>query len=239
MKMLRIGLIAEGKTDHIVLKALLSAYVEIQRPELDVQFVEIQPVADKTSQNAGGGWTEVYKWCLQNPPALRRSAYLGRALFSEAVDATRCDLLVIVLDADASAKIATKSTIPPPPPAPAPTARGAFICQTLDSWLWPNGLVDRHKHVTAAAVEAIETWLFSAFEKLEDAEMISDVDAQFATSYYPAVGKPYQPGVKRVGKTEANYALISFAARPRINDVHARCRHFQDMVGNVLIMADA
>ena len=116
VKILRIGLVVEGKTDHIVIKALFQHRISTLRPHAQVRFIEIQPYLDETGASTPGGWTHVYAWCMRNSPEARESLYLGRPLFANTADANRCDVLVVALDSDASAEIASKFSLAPPPP---------------------------------------------------------------------------------------------------------------------------
>ena len=234
MKILRIGLVVEGKTDHIVIKALFQHRISTLRPHAQVRFIEIQPCLDETGASTPGGWTHVYAWCMRNSPEARESLYLGRPLFANTADANRCDVLVVALDSDASAEIASKFSLAPPPPPPSPVERGEFIRSTIVTWLWPNGGEVQDRHVPVAAVEAIETWLIAAFHETTHPEHIAAVDETFINVCYDALGKAIPPGVKQVGKTPPNYEKISNVAANHSAKVTAACSNFDAAIRGIL-----
>ena len=239
MKVVRIGLVAEGKTDHIVLKALVGAYFQAERPDIKPEFIDIQPDPDGTSGNRDGGWSHVFAWCQRNNPARRQVSFLGRGLFADGMNAKLCDLLLFVLDADASAEIARKSPIAAPPPPPAPILRGQFIRQTLDAWLWPNDEQPRDRHATAAAVEAVEAWLIAAMGNISNPETISDLQSHFVPLFNSRLGRPMQAKQKRIAKTTPNYQKISDHAKNDVKKINSSCDHFRYLIQSVLTIVGA
>jgi hypothetical protein len=90
MSELRIGLVAEGVTDQIVIEAALKAML----PQAFVLTL-LQPEA--THSNRGGGWCGVFKWCRD----LRARGYAGLA---EDPTLDLFDLVILHLDADVAEK---------------------------------------------------------------------------------------------------------------------------------------
>lgn len=90
MSDLRIGLVAEGETDYVIIEAALKAI-------LPIPFVMNLLQPDKTYPKTGGGWCGVNKWC---------SAYKARGASSLKTDTTlqRFDLIILHVDADIAEK---------------------------------------------------------------------------------------------------------------------------------------
>ena len=238
MTPLRIGVVAEGKTDRVVLEELLAGQLKALRPSLETEFINIQPDPDATSGSIDGGWTHVKQWCHANPPDRRQIIYLGRALFASDLDTKRCDILLVILDADASEHIAKNSGVQPPPPAPSAVDRRLFIRHILDSWLWPGGLGVRERHILAAAVEAIEAWLVAALSRAPDPETITDLNPHMVEIHRSLI-RHTQPSMKRVPKTIERYRLISQHARSTVHHVHDKCECFQLLISEILVISDA
>jgi hypothetical protein len=229
MANLRIGVIAEGITDHIVIESLLKAYCTKNNLDVELDFIRLQPSSDGTSGSREGGWRLVYQWCKGNPPAVRRSTYLGRPLFANGLTAKKCDLLIVHLDGDCCEQLGSTSlVVPKPPPAPNAVGRGEYIRATIQEWLWPdpNDLPD-NLHIPAPAVEAIETWLIAAFDNDPDPENILDVSARFAAVYYPAIGRKIPLGVKEVKKNETSYKRFLEKCPSQIDSIVNKCSHFR------------
>lgn len=81
--MKRIGLVAEGHTDHIVLQSVLTGYFG---KDVSAFVTPLQPALDQTDQfSLGGGWNNVFAYC--------KSVRLAQAF--EALD-----YIIIQVDAD-------------------------------------------------------------------------------------------------------------------------------------------
>ena len=221
----RIGLVVEGPTDFAVIEALITARFRASHPELELQFVEVQPSPDATSGSPGGGWSEVMRWCIRFPPEQRQRHFLDRPLLAQGIETRRCDVLLVILDADASDHVAKHSHLPTPPPAPSPEDRGDFIRNTLVAWLWPDGRpTSADRHVVAAAVEAVETWIVAALGADHSPENIADIWPHFVRTVNLALRPNAQRGVK---KKRRNYAAISQRAVATHHLVPSRCPSFR------------
>lgn len=86
---LRIGLVVEGPTDGIVLRAAISSLL----PERELEFTLIQPDFSVALGGTGEGWSGVYRWCQQ-------AASEGGGSVSGSVALLNHDAIVIQLDAD-------------------------------------------------------------------------------------------------------------------------------------------
>ncbi|MCB9876235.1 MAG: hypothetical protein H6835_01425 [Planctomycetes bacterium] len=86
---LRIGLVAEGPGDHIVIEAFLSAVLD-----RDFVLTSLQPEASASFGPRGSGWTGVYKWCRDTKNLGGGSLSGDQTLF------LNLDLVIVHLDAD-------------------------------------------------------------------------------------------------------------------------------------------
>ena len=98
MKSIRVGLVTEGSTDQVVIRALLAEHFCQNTPDVEIAFVDLQPTRDQTSASSEGGWQMVYRWCVRNTPSVRAGRFLGGGLFASDMDAHCCDLIVVHLD---------------------------------------------------------------------------------------------------------------------------------------------
>jgi hypothetical protein len=86
---LRIGLVVEGTTDGIVLRAAIKSLL----PETELEFTTIQPDFSVALGGTGEGWSGVYRWC-------RQAASEGGGSVSGSIALLNHDALVIQIDAD-------------------------------------------------------------------------------------------------------------------------------------------
>jgi hypothetical protein len=156
---LRIGLVAEGPTDGVVIEAALRSILD------DRSFVltQLQPEGSIAFGAMGTGWVGVYRWCKQSA---RRG---GGGLTSDAVVFQNYDVLILHLDADvASGSYAQGSITPdagdgglpcaePCPPASATTDR---LRHVLLTWCGEVGVPD--KTVLCVPAQSTETWVVAA-----------------------------------------------------------------------------
>lgn len=88
---LRIGLVVEGATDGIVLRAAISSLL----PNRELEFTIIQPDFSVALGGTGEGWSGVYRWC-------RQAASEGEGSVSGSIALLNHDVIVIQIDADAA-----------------------------------------------------------------------------------------------------------------------------------------
>lgn len=153
---MHVGIVAEGNTDHVVLRAFLT---DILGP--DTIFEAIQPSASRSFDH--GGWTEVRRWCVDNGPDL--------ADIMRAVEGAELQYLVVHLDADVGRELNIAK--PCPPPTDACTELRARVADWLGSL--PNYVV------VATPAQKTEAWLVAALVPAEraraDVECDANVDA--------------------------------------------------------------
>lgn len=240
MKRVKIRVIAEGPTDQLVIRELVNAYVTTQ-PKLDfeIDFINEQPTADRTS---GGGWGMVYKWCLQTPASEREATYFGAGLFANNMGGSSCDALLIHMDSDICEKIGDKTNISPVPTKNAPpSARGVFIKQVIEEWLWPDQTERKGKHIIAPAVEAIEAWLVAGLSDNDlDPESNHNILKRLAELDHELIKNTKIPhDIKSPKKNDKTYGKILNVAKTNVSRILDRCPHFNSMVNEIILTADA
>lgn len=243
MKVIRVGVVAEGPSDCVVLDQLLSGYFSRTLPAVvALKFKNVQPYVDNTS-NSGyseGGWEQVYKWCLSNPPGERENAFFGPPLFADDMDDMQCDVLMVHMDADICGAIGSKSSITPiPSEGSLPAVRGKFISDTVQAWLWPDGIGDQSRHIIVPAVESTEAWLVAGLSNEDsDPENDHDIERRLAELDYLLVKvRPVPKGIKKPNKSAANYAAIARHAVKNVMRIAARCDHFRSAVDKIMVAA--
>ncbi|MGF7178284.1 hypothetical protein [Azospirillum doebereinerae] len=234
MSELRIGLVAEGITDLIIIQEFISSYCKENATDVVLSFENLQPRFDRTSGGNNGGWELVYKWCLNNPPGVRDGQFFGGGLFDEGMSGLTCDVIVVHLDADICERIGDKSTIVPVPVTASDSReRGLYIYSTIEEWLWPVGSVSDNRHFPAPAVESTEAWLVAALSEdlspEEDRNILRrllEVDAELRGVQPPANGKSLK-------KSEKKYKKFVQIASPHIGKVVEKCPHFEELVSSI------
>ncbi len=131
---LRVALVAEGPTDHIVLEAGLNAILK-DRPFVLTLLQPERSAAFNGFGQFGGGWSGVYRWCQQ---AVNRS---GGAIQADILFASY-DILIVHVDADVAEKrysdagiIDSVEDLPCAQPCPPPFATTNSLRAVLLRWL--------------------------------------------------------------------------------------------------------
>ncbi len=160
MSSLRIGLVAEGPTDFVVIEAALRSILGGDRP-----FVlnPLQPEGSAAFGTLGTGWVGVYRWCKQ----ATRSGH-GRLGDFHLLFATH-DLLILHLDADVAGKKYQDGNLTPEandgflpceqacPPASATTDELRKILMS-----WCNESSTPPKVVVCTPSKSTEAWVVAA-----------------------------------------------------------------------------
>ncbi len=214
MSELRIGLVAEGVTDQIVIEAALSAIL----PEPFVLQL-LQPEA--TRPELGGGWCGVLKWCLE---------FRARGLARLEDDPTLelFDLIVLHLDADVAdgvydhcgagieALAAGLGSLPCAEPCPPPGDTVDALEMVLLTWLGVAGTGPRT--LLCFPSKSIESWLAtvllpSSRALLDDVECTPKLDVMLARL----------PLAQRVKKKQRDYNKHARKIREAWADVCMQC----------------
>lgn len=243
MRRVKIRVIAEGKTDQLVLRTLIPEFFKTQSGHgLELELIDEQPTADRTSTTGSteGGWLMVYKWCQSNPPTERENRYFGNGLFANNMDAVSCDALLINMDSDICEEIGNKTAVTPVPSQSATSIeRGAFIKSVIHSWLWQDQEQRDDKHIIAPAVEAIEAWLVAGLsdeDEDNDPESNHNIQKRLAELDHIVVKNITPPrSLKSPNKTEGNYIKILGVASPNVQRIADRCPHFKMMVDDIFL----
>jgi hypothetical protein len=91
---LSVGMVVEGPTDFVVLRAAIAALLDNR----DFEVTSIQPLlSNALKAHTGGGWTAIYRWCR---PMLEQAG--GRAQDNSLFNTY--DLLILHVDADVAGK---------------------------------------------------------------------------------------------------------------------------------------
>ncbi len=158
MSNLRIGLVAEGPTDAILIEAALQAFAG--RPFV---LSLLQPEA--SLPHLGSGWCGLVKWC-------RQTASQGYPTLDANPLLSQIDLLIIHLDADVAGKsyadcglaigsLSVSTSWPPLPsglPCPPANAQTRHLEQALTAWMAP-ALPGPDKTVFCIPAQCTGTWL--------------------------------------------------------------------------------
>lgn len=230
-----IGLVTEGPSDQRVLKTLIPAYIKSSYGlDQKISFKNLQPI-DRTT---GGGWRNVFKWCIANNHNERETLLGKNRLFDNDMDNQVCNALLIHMDSDVCEKIGDCSNVTPVPDNHSTSnERGAYIKQVIERWLWVDQTPQSDRHIIAPAVESIEAWLVAGLSDADPSpEAIPDIQRRLAELNYTVVKKAAVPkGIKTISKTEESYQKILDVVIPNFQRVFDRCPHFQSMVQEIRI----
>lgn len=224
---LRIGLVAEGITDKLVIQAALSSLLgdrafilRLLQPE---ESLPLGLAAPSVSQ--GKGWGGVYLWC-QGILQRNGERLTGDMLFDEH------DLLILHLDADVAAKSYSDCEIddstgdlPCEESCPPPAATTDRLRLVLLRWLGETSIPE--KTVLCTPSKSCETWTVAALFP-DDAVMIRK---GWECHPKPESRLGTKPKAVRVYKTEASYKLIQddiTAAWPRLTVELSEAGRFSD-----------
>lgn len=231
---MRIGVICEGATDFIAIEVFLGA--SLRKRGLSSTFLQIQPDPDNTSD---GGWTRVFYWLSENPPASRILNYFDGGLFAGTLSAKRCDILIIQMDSDILDQPSFTATLAKKGIAVNVVTerdrRGMEVDRLLAIFSKHDELtdVDKKRHVLAPAVEASEAWCVAAYSRLTpDPEMMSiqDLRDAFGSALAGSEGREAALPYGEIDKTTKR--------RRRFCEKHAGSRYIEDQASHYLQMVN-
>ena len=154
---LRIGLVVEGHTDSVVLRAAISSLL----PTRELQFTVVQPDFSVAFGGTGEGWSGVYHWC-------RQAASEGGGSVSGSIALLNHDAIVIQLDADVAEEtyqrghIYDETTIDLPCVQPCPPANATTDALRIVALRWMNSAALPTKCVFCTPSKTMEAWVMKA-----------------------------------------------------------------------------
>lgn len=230
-KVLRIGLVAEGYTDKVVVRAALGSILgerpfllRLLQPEESLALEPAQPFT-----GVGKGWGGVYLWCRE---ALRRSNgnFNDDPLFME------YDLVILHLDADVAGKgyadyevEDSVNDLPCEEPCPPPSATTDRLRPVLLRWIGKTTLPPRT--ILCTPSKSSETWVVAAL-------FPDDVEMQrkgWECHPNPEARLAVQPVGQRVKMSEKAYKQLEgrlVEEWPRVSSQLSEAERFATDVGS-------
>ena len=168
MSELRIGLVVEGPTDAIVLKAGLAAF-------LDNPFITRTLQSEVPPDKTGAGWGGVFWWC-------RQMAAGGFRFLGQHPTLDHLDLVVIQIDADvagfnyldANIREPGLSDLPCELPCPPASDTAEALYSVICGWLAPSRL--NGKAVICIPSKCMESWVAAALYAPADPGLAKDLE---------------------------------------------------------------
>jgi len=185
MSDLRIALIAEGKTDQIVIEAALKAILD--RPFI---LTLLQPETSDAFGGAGphgGGWGGVYRWCRQT--VSMHCPVAGNP------DLAEFDMLLLHVDADVAgmryedANITDgRADLPCERPCPPAADTVNALREVMALWLnLPSASALPGKWLFCNPSKCVEAWVIAAYENAEPlfaGSIMSNVECNLSLERY-------------------------------------------------------
>lgn len=229
MSDLKIGLVAEGVTDVVIIQAALSAILQNR----DFILTVIQP--EPTQPAMGTGWCGVLRWCDQM--AITTSAYLSESPLFEQID-----LLILHVDmdvlsasyADCGSTVQTLSIakqwdiLPVQLPCPPISNMSSELAKKIQSWLG-SGVALGNKTVLCLPAQSSGTWLAAAVLPISHTLLVN-------TECNPIVESQlnYLPINQRIKKTKRDYESRAATILANWHGVKQLCSQAQQFEQDVL-----
>ena len=227
MSDLRIGLVAEGKTDLVIIEAALqsilgdrSFILQLLQPETSAPF--------GAAGQHGGGWGGVYRWCQQHlsmrGPTGENPSLLG------------FDLILLHVDADVAGDTYQNANIqngwtdlpcqaPCPPAADSVEALRQVLCHWLN--LTPGAALPSH-WVFCIPSMCSEAWLIAGLYHQGEPEMMDDIECNPALVTWLSQ-RPVREGklVRGEKKQTSAYQAVASRLTAAWNDIRNHCSQAQ------------
>ncbi|MGD9738967.1 MAG: hypothetical protein AB7O56_03335 [Bauldia sp.] len=234
-----VGVVSEGPTDFVVLQYILSTFAQFRGDEIELR--RIQPHIDATSgRRSEGGWTQVYQWCVRNPPPARAFLFQSGSLFEGGDDPL--DFLIVHMDTDIAEHILYGRYPLPQQGAQAHNlssnvGRGAFVNDTIALWLDLSNDGNAARCLPAPAVECAETWLVAGLRRApSNPEAFPRIMQWFIRAMYRSEGVATVPrGLRKLKKSESRYIRFLSRASPDVLKSQARCLHLRRLVARIFV----
>lgn len=223
MSDLRIGLVAEGKTDLIIIEAALqsilgnrSFLITLLQPETSA------PLGDAGQH--GGGWGGVYRWCQQH---LSMRGPTGKNPSLQAFD-----LILLHVDADVTGETYQNAGIqngwtdlpcqsPCPPAADSVNALRQVLCHWLD--LATETAIPSH-WVFCIPSMCSEAWLISALYRDTEPGIVDNIECNPALETWLSQ-RPVREGrlVRSGNKQTSSYKAVASRITAAWDEVRNHC----------------
>lgn len=173
---MRVGLVAEGTHDFLMLSPLVEAEIKLRFNE-EVEFVELQPEQDATGTYSDGGWARVLAWCtLHSGPAI--NTFLEPLFGNE----PQCDVIIIHLDGDALEPCMPHTSIVVPPGPYSVSDRVDLMVEIIENWLSVSAAI-RGRLALAIPVMQTEAWIIASVPADPGNSEACDAKATFRANY--------------------------------------------------------
>lgn len=198
MSDLRVGVIAEGPTDVMVIEALLQHL--LQRPFV---LTQLQPEGSLSFGATGAGWTGIYKWCRQ---IIQAGSLQNHPLLAP------FQLLIFHIDADVASKTYTSGNItdaPNPTDLPCdcdcPPAQHCIdmLTQVLAGWLALAPSPFPHNWVFCIPSKSLEAWSIAAVYGNTSHVILHNLECYLGLEAW--VKSLPKPESRQLAKTGRNY----------------------------------
>jgi hypothetical protein len=235
MSNLRIGLVVEGPTDAIVLKAGLAAF-------LNDPFIASTLQPEIPPDKKGAGWGGVFWWC-------RQMAALGSPSLEQHPTLDHFDLVVIQVDADvagfnyhdANIQAWHLNDLPCEFPCPPASDTVNALCDVICGWLSPSD--PGAKSIICIPSKCIETWVAAALYARADSGLATDLECSYEITAYlhakPARSRLIRMHDGRPRKIKTRYLAIEPNIKRHWKDVCHFCpeaKKFQSAVKNAIAL---
>lgn len=225
---MNIGIVAEGKSDFLVLKRYIEKWGESYEPDDPVSVRSFQPTIDATSGIWGkGGWALVRAWCDNNSPSTRQNQ-IFQPLFRHEEP---CDVLVIHLDGDIVGEyIDATPGVTLPCGILNKSKRATIVNSVIEIWLWPEKTQKTNdfsydRHVKLPAIRSTEAWIVAALDvNIADPEEIDPKSELLRLKPEYGVMKGDIVRLKISGK---KWSKLAENTAGKLDDIRAKCKQIE------------
>lgn len=233
MSEVNIGLVVEGTTDAIVLKASLDAFIDV--PYITSTLQPEVPIG--TSKT---GWGGVYRWC-------RQMASFNSKTLSDNPSLLNQDLIIIQIDADVARMNYAEAGIQNPVfddlpcyrPCPPASDTVDVLLEVVNGWLSPTFLGD--KGIICVPSKCIEAWVAAGIYSQSDPELMNELECSYEVIAYfqnkPAKERLVRSKAGKLKKNAKKYSELAELLTQKWKNIKYYCPQaqvFQKAVENSL-----
>lgn len=198
---MRVGIVAEGKSDFMVIEAVLKGIDPTIEPQ------RIWPDFTVDGRPHGYGWRGVKAWCVENGPRLET--------FMRGVRGREIDLLVVHVDCSMADKVGAHRPCPP-----ASDTADALCAVVLGDWLnrEPSPLF----LIVATPAQASDAWVVAAlsppFARIHEIECLPSPESELVRRRLLRRGSDGD-----VKKSASKYEPLAMNITDALDTVRAAC----------------